>query len=281
MTASSLLKQPVVISGPTLFTGGFSSIKISTHENSDGIIFKKQGLNQEQALKASLESVMKTPRTTILGNESFQVVLVEHLMAALFAFNIKNALIEIIGDEIPIGDGSAKHIVDEIKKIGFSFFSPRQFKPLIEPVYFEQGNQSHVALPSDRFKITYILSYENCPIMRSQNYSFTFDTDNFCNEIACCRTFAMRQEVDQMLSMGLLNPTNADCGIIVESDQVVAQGGLRFDNEMARHKILDFIGDFALADLSVSMHNISLRTGHQANIALAKKIKNTTHGEKA
>jgi UDP-3-O-acyl-N-acetylglucosamine deacetylase len=90
----------------------------------------------------------------------------------------------------------------------------------------------------------------------------------------------MKQEVDQMLAMGLLNPSNTDCGIIVDSENVTAQGGLRFENEMARHKILDFIGDFALADLSISMHNISIRTGHQANIAFAKKIKNALHGEK-
>ena len=280
MTASSLLKQPVIVSGPTLFSGSYSSIKITTHDKPTGLIFKKQGSYDYPSITASLDSVTKTPRTTILGNASWQVILVEHLLATLFAFNIKNATIEVDGDEMPIGDGSAMHFVEAIKNVGFSSFCPPVFIPLSNPVFFEQGTQSHVALPSDSFKITYVLSYDHCPLMRSQNFTHEFETDKFIQEIAPCRTFALKQEVDEMLSKGLLNPKLAECGVIVSSDQIMASGGLRFENEMARHKILDFIGDFALADMRVSMHNISIRTGHQANVAFARKIKKAFNGEK-
>ena len=274
---STNLKSDAIFSGPTLFGGKYSSVKISTPQNVDGIYFKRLDVKDSQYIKASLEQVFKTPRTTIIGQGDNQLALVEHLMAVLYVFGIKNALIEVDGDEIPIGDGSALHIVDAIQKAGYILATDRKFLSLSQSEHIKFNQQTIVAIPADRFKITYLLNYPNHKVLGSQNHTFEFSLDSFISEIAPCRTFAMKEEVDQMLKLGLLKSSSLDFGIVIDNEKILNPKGLRFENEMARHKILDFLGDFALADLDISMHNIALRSGHQTNIEFAKKIKNSSN----
>ncbi len=273
---STYLKNDVAFSGPTLFGGGFSSVKISTPKNLKGIYFRRKG-STHPLIPASLDSVFKTPRTTILGTQEIQITLVEHLMATLYAYGIKNALVEVDGDEIPIGDGSALHIVEAIENASYVLIEDRPFLKLPQPEFLESGPQVITAIPSENFKITYVLNYPNQKILAAQTFTFEFSLQHFIKEIAPCRTFAMKAEVDYLIKSGLLKSSTLDCGIVVDEDKILNPDGLRFDNEMARHKILDFLGDFALADLDISMHNIALRSGHQANIEFAKKLKNLSN----
>lgn len=271
---STMLKKDVQFSGPTLFTGQYSSVKISTSPTFDGIYFKRIDITGSAPIKASLENVYKTQRTTILGSEKASIILVEHLLSVLYVLGIKKALIEVEGPEIPIGDGSAMHIIQAIFDAGVEYSTERVFLPLDAPISFEEGKQSIVAVPAKNFTVSYVLNYPGQPLLESQTHEFTFGVEEFIQEIAPCRTFALKAEVDFMMSQGFLKGNSLNFGVVIDQGKVLNPGGLRFHNEMARHKILDFLGDFALADLDLSMHNISLRSGHQANIDFAKKITN-------
>ena len=271
---STYLNSAVEIEGYTLFSGKPVKVRLTTPLNIEGIYFKRVDIPDSEPIKAVLNNVWKTPRTTIIGDEKASVALIEHLMASLYAFNIKNALIEIDGPEVPIGDGSALHIVDAILKSSPITEKERKFLSLSQAVSLENLQQVQISMPSEEFKITYVLNYPPESLINDQIHTFSFDLMRFIDDIAPARTFALKSEVDQMVRCGIIKSKSLDAGLVIDNGVALNPKGLRFHDEMARHKILDFLGDFALADLDVSMHNVSIRAGHQANIEFAKKIKN-------
>lgn len=270
---ASILLNEVFFYGPTLFSGNETSVKISALPAGSGIIFKRIDLENSPTILACLDNVIKTPRTTILGKDHAKVILTEHLMATLFAYGIKDAMIEIDGEEVPIGDGSALHIVQAIDKAGIEAATENRFRMIRNSFHYENGNQSIVAFPSSEFQVTYVLNYPDHPILNQQIHTFSFNLEKFKKEIAPCRTFALKSEVEQMKEFGVIKSNSLDHGVVIDGAKILNPDGLRFDNEMARHKILDFLGDFALANLDVSLHNVSIRSGHQANIEFSKKVK--------
>ncbi len=273
LTASSMLTRPIVISGPTLFEGKFSSVHIATQDQPTGLVFIKKDRPDCQPILATAASVVSTARTTILGNSTWRVALVEHLMAALFAYNIQNALITVDGDEIPVGDGSAIGFVQAIKQVGFSRFAPHVFQSLDAPLHFEMGASVMAALPYSGLKLTYMLHYENLGQILAQHHTLVFDPDEFEKEIAPARTFALKTEILEMQAKGMLKNATYECGIVIDEGRVLNPEGLRFENEMARHKIVDMIGDLALANRPVGMHAIAIKGGHAANVELSKRLK--------
>ena len=274
IVSTTLLNQSVQIEGPTLFSGVKTKISITTDNDFDGIYFKRIDRQESSIIKACLDNIHKTPRTTILGEGPHQILLIEHLMATLYAFGIRKALIEVDGPEIPIGDGSAIHFVNAIESVGIKKLATRSFQTLGKTCYLELQNQTLLAIPANEFRSTYVLNYPGHPLLDFLSYTFTFSLQNFIKQIAQARTFALKSEVDHLVSHGFIKGNCLDFGIVIDQEKVLNPQGLRFQDEMARHKILDFLGDFALADLDLSMHNVSIRSGHQANIDFARKIKN-------
>lgn len=275
---TTILNGDVVLSGPTLFTGFSSKIRIITSEEFDGVYFRRLDLPCSGLIKATLENVYKTPRTTIIGNGEASVVLIEHLMATLYAFGIKKCLVEVEGPEVPIGDGSAIHFVDAILNVGVRKQTKRLFTSILEEHAYAQDNQEILAKPSRDLAINYKLAYLNEPLL-NQQYSFKFCLDKFIEDIAPCRTFALKTDVDYMVHTQHLKGNSLDYGVVVHDSKVLNPGGLRFEDEMARHKILDFLGDFALSGLDLGMEVFSVRAGHQINVSFAKELKRKLKGK--
>lgn len=270
----STLNGPVALNGIGLFTGQNASIKLCPADINTGILFQRVDLSGKPLFAASVENVQATPRCTILGKDTASVQTVEHLLAALGAYGIDNALIEISGPEVPIFDGSSLPFVEAIEEVGVkSLGTSRNVARLSEPLFWSHGEVHIVALPAEEYRISYTLHYPHAKLLRSQFYSVAVSQESFKAEIAPSRTFSLYEEVVPLIEKGLIKGS-LENGVIVKDDHVLNPEGLRFHDEMARHKILDMIGDLSLVSTPFSAHIIAIRSGHASNHAFAKQLFN-------
>ena len=227
-----------------------------------------------------LECVQGTPRCTILGQDGVYVQTVEHILAALKAFKIDNALIEISGAEVPIFDGSSLPFVEMLHSAGTVEQEKRKtVYTITSPVFWSQGDIHLVALPSDEYRVTYTLHYPHCSLIGSQFCSVVVNQDSFEKEIAPCRTFSIYEEIAPMIEKGLVKGGRLDNAVIIKENRVINPEGLRFADEMVRHKVLDLIGDLSLVPVSFLAHIIAVRSGHSSNNAFAKELFNHIRAE--
>jgi UDP-3-O-[3-hydroxymyristoyl] N-acetylglucosamine deacetylase len=273
-TKQRTLKRSISAAGIGLFTGEKVSIRLCPGEVDSGIIFQRVDLPGKPILPARSEYVQGTPRCTVIGSGKDSVQTVEHLLAALRAFSIDNVLIEISGSEVPIFDGSSLHFVSMIEESGIcQLDGEREILRLKTPVFYSQGDIHLIALPSDEYRISYTLHYPHSKTIGTQFYTFTLDEDRFKNEIAACRTFSIYEEIAPMIEKGLVKGGSLDNAVIIKGDEVINPGGLRYPDEMVRHKVLDLIGDLSLVPPFLA-HVVAVRSGHTTNNAFAKQILN-------
>jgi UDP-3-O-[3-hydroxymyristoyl] N-acetylglucosamine deacetylase len=243
-----------------------------------GVRFQRSDRPEKPILKATLDAVQATPRCTIIGDQQVQVRTVEHLLAALRAFHIDNALIVLNGSEVPIGDGSAAPFCDLIKMAGIETLEMRRdIYTLSEPVCLSRDDGvSLVAFPSSDLRISYTLHYS----FTSQFYAFCEDEEIFEREIAPCRTFCLYEEIEPLIREGYLKGGSLESALVIADGRLLNPDGFRFRDEMARHKILDLFGDLSLMQIAFSAHILAVRSGHATNVAFAKLLyEQLTNGE--
>lgn len=285
---SSLVKNQrtiadaITISGLGLFTGQRVEMTLRPAEENTGIRFQRIDLRDKPLLPAKVQYVCGTPRCTVLGRGSIFVQTVEHVLAALKAYEIDNLLIEITGSEVPIGDGSANPFVELIDKAGVTYQKAlKKFYQLSSPVFWSQGDVHLVALPSDEFRISYTLNYPNSEILRAQFHTINVSEENFKAEIAPCRTFSLYEETVPFIEQGLMKGGSLENAVIIKGGTILNPEGLRFPDEMVRHKILDLLGDLSLVGFSFFAHIIAIRSGHFSNTSFAKELFNHIMMEQA
>lgn len=267
------LQRPVEISGIGIFTGEKSTLRLTPSEADTGVLFQRQDLPHQPFFPATLDYVQGTPRCTMLGVQGVLVQTVEHLLATLKAYQIDNVLVEIDGPEVPILDGSAQPFVQLIEKGGVCLLDEVRPQGRLEaPVYWSQNDTHLIAIPSDEYRISYTLHYPHCDLIGTQYYSFVVNEENFKEQIAPCRTFSLYEEIAPLIKQGFLKKGGLENGILIKDNAVANPGGLRFKDEMVRHKILDLIGDLSLMGLSFSAHVFAIRSGHASNVAFAKEL---------
>jgi UDP-3-O-[3-hydroxymyristoyl] N-acetylglucosamine deacetylase len=258
-----------------LFTGQKVDLTICPADANQGIVFQRVDLPHKPLLPAKLENLKSNPRCTIIGTGDIQIQTVEHLLSALCAFDIDNACIQISASEVPILDGSALGFVELIEQSGIC--EQEETKSIFylgSPVFYSQKDVHIVALPSEEYRISYTLHYPQSKLLGSQFYSVCVDPESFKTEIAPSRTFSLYEEVNLMIEKGLLKGGSLENGVIIKDDTVLNSEGLRFKDEMVRHKILDVIGDLSLVSLRFIAHIIAIRSGHASNNAFAKELLN-------
>ncbi len=276
------LKAPAEFSGIGIHTGKNVSMRFLPAPASTGILFRRVDLPSQPLIPATVEYVVETSRSTTLGLQEIRIHTVEHVLSALRAYEIDNLYIEIDNIEPPVGNGSSDVFVEMIEDAGI-LEQEEQIMPLMlkEPVYHSEEGIHLVALPADNYKISYTLSYPEHPLLKAQYHSIELNSDSFKREIAPCRTFSLYEEVSYLIDRGLIKGGSLDNAVVIKGDAVFSKGGLFYPDEMVRHKILDLIGDLSLVGLPFSAHVIAIRSGHAANVALAKKLLNAlTMGEK-
>lgn len=292
------LKESVTISGAGIHTGQSVTIQIKPADVNTGINFQRIDLPGKPVVKADVDNVVETNRSTTIELNGARISTIEHLMASLMGMQIDNALIEIDGEEVPILDGSSQVFIDHLSKIGTQ-------KQNAEKIYYniyhnisfvdEDKKVEMVALPYDDYRINTLIDF-NSPILGTQHADLR-NIDDFKNDIAPSRTFCFFHELEQLIAHDLIKGGDINNAIVVvdrpvDNEQVkriskifrkddvkVSEGGilnnltLRFPNEPARHKLLDVVGDLALVGYPFHAHIIANRPGHASNIKFAKKIK--------
>jgi UDP-3-O-[3-hydroxymyristoyl] N-acetylglucosamine deacetylase len=267
------LKKEVSFSGIGIHTGVQVQMRFVPAKVSSGIVFKRIDLLGEPVIPATVEYVLDTSRSTTIGLADIRVHTVEHVLAAIRAYEIDNLCIEVSNIEPPIGNGSSDVFVDMIEEAGI--LEQDAEAPIVKlqnPVYLSDGDIHLVALPYDGYRISYTLNYPESNILKAQYHSVLVNQANFKQEIAPCRTFSLYKEVAWLMDKGLIKGGSLDNAVIIKDEVVFSKNGLFFQDEMVRHKVLDMIGDLSLVGFNFHAHIIALRSGHSTNFAFAKKL---------
>ncbi|NQT75686.1 MAG: bifunctional UDP-3-O-[3-hydroxymyristoyl] N-acetylglucosamine deacetylase/3-hydroxyacyl-ACP dehydratase [Candidatus Omnitrophica bacterium] len=268
------IKKPIELSGTGLHTGAEVRMKFKPAPTNTGVNFIRVDVKDSPMVKASMFHVLdqdKSPRRTSVGNGSVEVHTIEHLMAALWALGIDNIIVEVDSSELPGLDGSAMGFIDILKKAGIeNQVASKKIYQVRSPVWVEQDGAMIMVLPDNEFRVSYTLNYDH-PLLKAQYASFDIDENTFEKEIASSRTFCLEMEVDDLRKKGLGKGANYENTIVVGQNGVI-DNDLRFDDEFARHKILDLLGDLYLLGYGIKGHIIAVRSGHPLNIRLIDKI---------
>lgn len=292
------IKSEITISGAGIHTGQAVTIRLKPAEPNSGIAFQRVDLKNKPIIKADVDNVIETNRSTTLEANGGRVSTIEHLLASLVGMQIDNVLIEIDGEEVPILDGSAQPFVEVLEKTGTVAQDAKKIYYNIQHnISFidEEKKVEMVALPYNDYRINTLIDF-NSPVLGTQHAALKNITD-FNKEIAPCRTFSFFHELEWLLANNLIKGGDINNAIVVvdkpitddqvnriskvfnKSDVKVSEEGilnnlkLRFPNEPARHKLLDVVGDLALVGFPFRAHIIANRPGHASNVRFAKKIK--------
>lgn len=270
------LKSEVSFSGTGIHTGQEVSMRFIPQPPGSGITFRRVDLPGRPLIPATVEYVFDTSRSTNLAVGDVKIYTVEHVLAALKAYQIDNLLIELTNLEPPAGNGSSDVFVEMIEKAGVLIQEDATVPilSLSKPVWWSEGDIHIVALPSDVYKVSYTLNYPKVESLGAQYFSFEVTPEGFKREIAPCRTFALYEELSFLMDRGLIKGGSLENAVVVQKDSVISKGGLFFKNEMVRHKILDLIGDVSLIGVQFTAHIISLLSGHTSNYMFSKVLYN-------
>lgn len=265
--------------GIGLHSGHKVSMTLYPAAPNTGICFLRRDVDPEHMLiRASWKNVVDTRLCTVLGNEhGVTISTVEHLLAALRSCGVDNLLIEMNGDEVPILDGSCAPLVTIIKKAGVVTQRVPRFGIWIErPIEVRQGEHYAILAPSEVPRITVDIDFASAAI-GSQSVSVDLIDNVFEAEIAPARTFGFADELDQLREQGLALGGSVRNAVLLDDDRVVNEEGLRFADEFARHKILDCLGDLALAEAPIFGQLYAHKPGHRLNNALLREMFAHTH----
>ncbi|GLI57221.1 UDP-3-O-acyl-N-acetylglucosamine deacetylase [Propionigenium maris DSM 9537] len=259
--------------GIGLHKGENIKMKLIPAESGTGIIFKRVDLEEgKNEIVMDVANTFDLTRGTNLQNDhGAKVHTIEHFLSALYIYGITDMYVELDGNELPIGDGSAKPFVElfEGKVADLEEDAPEIV--ITEPVYITEGDKHIVALPYDGYKLTYTIRFEHT-FLKSQHAEYEIDLETYAKEIAPARTFGFDYEVEYLKANNLALGGTLENAIVVKKDGVLNPGGLRFEDEFVRHKMLDIIGDLKVLNKNIKGHLIAVKAGHALDIAFAKKL---------
>ncbi len=295
------LKQPVALMGVGLHTGEKVTIELCPAPANHGYKFQRVDLDDAPIINADVDLVISTDRGTTLESKGVRVYTTEHVLAALVGCGVDNALIKITGQEIPILDGSALPYVKAIDSVGTEAQDA-------ERIYFEldenipwEDTEKHIeflAIPDNVYRLTVMVDY-NSPVLGTQHASM-YNLAEFKQEIAPCRTFVFLRELEYLAGNNLIKGGDLDNAIVLvdrmdvsqeelnrlakllgkENLEIAIEGlgvlnslKLQYENEPARHKLLDIVGDLALIGRPIKAHILAARPGHSGNVRFAKVLK--------
>ncbi len=295
------IKKPVSMSGVGLHTGTQCTMTFRPAPENYGIRFRRVDIGGSPEIPADVDHVVDIARGTTIGIGEARVYTTEHVLAAIVGLQIDNIIIDLDNMEPPIGDGSAKPYVDVLLQAEFDIQdAPKDYLVIDQPIeYKDEAKGVHiVALPTDDFRITVLVDYNN-PALGSQHTGL-FDLEKeFIPEFSMCRTFCFLHEVEQLREAGLIKGGSLDNAIVISDREMpdeelrriadtlgikssVFLGGhgqplnnkqLYFKNEPARHKLLDMLGDLALIGVPLKGHILAARPGHASNVEFAKVVR--------
>ena len=266
------LAKAAGFSGTSLHTGEKVSLKLQPAPVDHGIKFKRKDLQDEPTIDAKIDNLKTVERATTIGEGSVRVHTVEHILSALSAMGVDNAVVEMDANEPPIGDGSAQPYVDVIKRAGVTpQEAPRKFLDVREPMHVESKTGALlILLPDENFRISCTQAGPNNRF--TQFLSTEITPAIFEREIAPARTFVYYEDIRALMDKNLIKGGSLENAVVVRGDAVLSKEPLRFEDEFVRHKILDIIGDLALVGRRIRGHVVAVKPGHAANAELARAL---------
>ncbi|MBI4341544.1 MAG: bifunctional UDP-3-O-[3-hydroxymyristoyl] N-acetylglucosamine deacetylase/3-hydroxyacyl-ACP dehydratase [Candidatus Omnitrophica bacterium] len=269
------IANDVVIHGVGIHTGVSVSLRLLPAPADAGIVFVRTDLPHRPAIpvkSAQMVDVDKSVRRTTLSKDGVVVQTVEHFMAALWGAGIDNAYVEVTGPEVPGLDGSAIQFLEQFRAAGTTAQElPRRYVILREPIHVEDGEASITLVPDRTLRVSYLLNYPH-PLLKSQMVTFAQDgADLFAQTIAPARTFCLKEEAEALRAAGFGKGANFDNTLVLD-ERGVMNNTLRFEDECARHKVLDLLGDLYLLGAHLRARVIAIRSGHPLNVKLLKKL---------
>jgi UDP-3-O-[3-hydroxymyristoyl] N-acetylglucosamine deacetylase / 3-hydroxyacyl-[acyl-carrier-protein] dehydratase len=293
------IKSEISLSGVGLHTGETCTVRFHPAPEDHGLIFRRLTADGPVDIPASIDNVVATDRGTVLAEGDVKVHTCEHLLAGLAGLGIDNCLIEMSGSEAPILDGSAKPFMDAFLEAGIDEQeAPRAFLAIATTVVYhdEVSGVDIVVVPSDEFRVTYMVDYTN-PTLGTQ-YTSMYGWDEFTKEFAPARTFCFASELIAMQERGLIKGGSTKSALVfadvaekqlsdleehfgIEVDHSCLNTGkhimgdqkLRWENEPVRHKVVDLAGDLCLLGQPLNAHVLVARGGHTAHVELVRLLK--------
>jgi UDP-3-O-[3-hydroxymyristoyl] N-acetylglucosamine deacetylase/3-hydroxyacyl-[acyl-carrier-protein] dehydratase len=295
------LKSAVRLIGVGLHTGEKVTLEICPAPDNHGYRFQRTDLEGEPVIKADADLVVATDRGTTLEFKGARVYTTEHILAALVGCQVDNALIRLDGPEVPIMDGSALAFVHAFESVGYEEqAAERIYFELTENIPWEDTDKGieFLAVPDTNYRITVMVDYKS-PVLGTQHASM-YHLGEFNSEIAKCRTFVFLRELEFLASNNLIKGGDLDNAIVlvdrtdvsqdemnrlakllgkeelkisIEGIGVLNSTKLQYENEPARHKLLDIVGDLALVGRPIKAHILAARPGHSGNVRFAKVLK--------
>ncbi|MCR9173669.1 MAG: bifunctional UDP-3-O-[3-hydroxymyristoyl] N-acetylglucosamine deacetylase/3-hydroxyacyl-ACP dehydratase [bacterium] len=295
------LKAPVKLVGVGLHTGEKVTLEIEPAPANHGYKFQRVDLDGQPIIKADCDLVVATDRGTTLEANDARVHTTEHVLAALYGCQVDNALIKVDGPEIPIMDGSSSLFVAALESAGYEDQSEdRVYLELEENIPWEDVEKGieFLAVPDENYRLTVMVDYKS-PVLGTQHATM-YNIGEFKSEIADCRTFVFLKELEFLAQNNLIKGGDLDNAIVLVERENVSQEEidrlakvlgkedrgikiegmgvlnnvkLKFENEPARHKLLDIVGDLALVGRPIKAHILGARPGHSGNVRFAKVLK--------
>ncbi len=267
------LASSASLEGTSLHTGEKVTLTMKPAPANNGILFRRIDLPDQPFIPAVVDNVQQVERATTLAVGSVKVHTVEHVISALAGMGVDNAIIEMDANEPPIGDGSSQPYVECIKKAGIE--EQDQFASVFEvcePIHIEVGDGSLITIvPDKKFRIS--CTQVGPGGRMTQYFSTEVTAETYETEIAPARTFVFYEDVEPLLEKGLIKGGSLENAVVVRDDSVLSKEPLRFENEFARHKALDMIGDLMLSGKRIMGHVICVKPGHGPNTEMARRLK--------
>ena len=273
------LRAPVTVTGVGVHSGSLVSLTLAPADINTGFVFIRTGLDgADREVRAAAAAVIATDFATVLGdNEGPCVSTAEHVLAALRGMGVDNATIEVDGPEVPIMDGSAAPFVAAIDSVGIVQQSaPRRFIEVLKTVQVSLGNSFGELRPHAGFRAEVEIDFANPQIGR-QAYAFDLSPDSFRRDICRARTFGCMSDVARLWSEGYALGASFENSVVFDDTRLLNAEGLRYADECVRHKVLDVVGDLALAGLPLLGLYKSVRGGHKLNHAVLTALLADRH----
>jgi len=268
------LKNSIYCSGTGLHSGARVALSLHPAQPDTGVVFRRADIRGVDAVvSARYDRVSDTRLCTTVSNEAgVSVSTVEHLMAALAGCRLDNVVVEINGPELPIMDGSAEPFVFLIDCAGVvAQNAPRRAIRVVRPVAVSDGASSARLEPWAGSTLSVELDFETAVIGKKSIY-FDMMSHSFRRQLSRARTFGFLHEVEALQAAGLARGGSMENAVVISGDMVLNEGGLRFEDECARHKALDCIGDLYLAGAPILGHFHGVRPGHAINNRLLRRL---------
>ena len=298
MAKQKTIKDSFSLSGKGLHTGLNLTVEFCPAPENYGYKIQRVDVEGQPFIEVLAENVTETQRGTVLSNGNERVSTVEHGLSALYALGIDNCHIKVNGPEFPILEGSAKLYVENIQRVGIvEQEAEKDYYVVTEPVEYRDEKSGSILkiVPADEFSVSVVVSFEQSAI--SDQHADLMHLEDFPTEIAAARTFVFVRDIEPLLAAGLIKGGDLDNSIVLYEREMpqerydriadamkiprmdakklgyINHRPLVWDNEPARHKLLDVIGDLSLVGKPIKGHITAYRPGHRVNNQLARMLR--------